>query len=156
ALREAPPCGTPVGFAVRHIMRTPEPGGGSGKVDDSELRFARVRSFALILATAAAATTIGCGAYVQHGETLYHEGHYIEAAEVFELTEDRLREASLGERAEYGVYRGLTFLRLDDVDNARRWLGYAYALERRDPDALRSYEQSLLARGWAEVEQRSA
>jgi hypothetical protein len=115
-----------------------------------------VRFLALILATAAAATAIGCGAYVQHGETLYHEGHYIEAAEVFELTEDRLREASPGERAEYGVYRGLTFLRLDDVDNARRWLGYAYALERRDPGALGSYEQSLLARGWAEVEQRSA
>jgi hypothetical protein len=107
------------------------------------------------IAAPALLALLGCSRYVQRGEVLYREHRYIEAAEAFERTEDRLSQSSTEERAEYGLYRGLTFLYLDDVASARLWLGYAYAVVRKAPDTLHREEQTLLDRGWAEVDQRS-
>jgi hypothetical protein len=92
---------------------------------------------------------------MQRCETLYQERRYIEAAEAFERTEQRLTRASAEERAEYGLYRGLTFLHLDDLASARTWLGYAYAVERAVPGALAPDERTLLGNGWAELDQRT-
>jgi hypothetical protein len=97
----------------------------------------------------------GCSPYAQRGQTLFQEGRYIEAAEVFELTEARLERCSDDTKAEYGLYRGLTFLRLDDLESARQWLGYAYGNTQRNPKVLGVDDQALLQRGWAELEQRS-
>jgi hypothetical protein len=97
----------------------------------------------------------GCSHYVQRGEALYREHRYVEAAEAFERTEDRLSESSAEERAEYGLYRGLTFLYLDDVANARTWLGYAYSVVQKAPGTLHPEEQTLLERAFTELDQRS-
>jgi hypothetical protein len=95
-----------------------------------------------------------CSPYVQRGAALYREGRYVEAAEVFELTEHRLASSPPSVRAEYALFRGLTFLRLDDLRDARPWLNYASAMERTRPGTLPPARLALLARGWAELERR--
>jgi hypothetical protein len=114
-------------------------------------RFVRLRSALLGLVVL---TAIGCEGYVRRGSTLYADGRYVEAAEVFERTEQRLPESTPRQRAEYGLYRGMTLLVLGDLANARRWLSYAYDVERVYPGALRSDRRALLDRGWFEVGQR--
>ena len=91
---------------------------------------------------------------MNRGETLYREGRYIEAAEVFELTEAKLKRSSSEICAEYGLYRGLTYLKLDDLRSAHLWLAYAYSVEQKSPGQLTSDEHVLLDRGWKELEQR--
>ena len=95
--------------------------------------------------------SLGCSSHVKRGCTLYAEGRYVEAAEVFEHTESQLGEASPRERAEYGTYRGLTLLVLGDLRNAHRWLAYAYQLEQLYPGSLRARQRALLDRGWYEL-----
>jgi hypothetical protein len=97
----------------------------------------------------------GCSHYVQRGEALYREHRYIEAAEAFERTEARLSSSTAEERAEYGLYRGLTFLYLDDLGGARTWLGYAYSIVQKAPGTLQQEERALLGRGFVELDQRA-
>jgi tetratricopeptide (TPR) repeat protein len=99
-------------------------------------------------------TLTACEGYIRRGSTLYADGRYIEAAEVFERTEDRLPQSTPREKAEYGLYRGMTLLVLGDLDQARRWLGYAYEIERTQPGTLRHDRRALLDRGWFELDQR--
>jgi len=99
--------------------------------------------------------TIGCGASAERGPALYGQGRYIEAAEVFERTEPRLARSSAEDCARYGLYRGLTFLRLDDLRGAREWLSYASSVERKHPGQLSSDERRSLERAWAELARRS-
>ena len=112
------------------------------------MRFLVVPSLLLTIAVAA------CGPYVNRGETLYREGRYIEAAEVFELTEAKLKASTSEVCAEYGLYRGLTYLKLDDLRSAHLWLAYAYGVEHRSPGQLTSEEHVLLDKGWKELEAR--
>lgn len=87
----------------------------------------------------------GCAShFVARGSELYDQGHYVEAAEMFERTESRLRSSSNGERARFGLYRGATFLKLGDVEHAARWLGYARSVQKSDGSALDSEESALL------------
>jgi tetratricopeptide (TPR) repeat protein len=110
---------------------------------------------ALVLSSALSLLLLAaCSSYVKRGEVLYADGRYIEAAEVFERTEGRIGEASLRQRAEYGMYRGLTLLVLGDFSNAQRWMNYAYGVERAAPGSLSSDRRALLDRGWYEVGQR--
>jgi hypothetical protein len=102
----------------------------------------------------AGAALSGCNGYVKRGSAFYSDGRYVEAAEVFERTEYRLAESTPRERAEYGVYRGMTLLVLGDLRNAQGWLAYAYEVERRDPGSLRADRRALLDRGWFELGQR--
>lgn len=108
-----------------------------------------------LLMTCALVAASACGAPSQRGAALYGEGRYIEAAEAFERTEERLPDSSSTECAEYGLYRGLTFLRLDDLKGARQWLSYASSVERKNPDGLSEAEQRALRDAWAELERRS-
>jgi tetratricopeptide (TPR) repeat protein len=107
------------------------------------------RPWVLIAAVAVGATA--CSSYVKRGSALYAEGRYVEAAEVFERTEHRLRDSSPRECAEYGLYRGLTLLVLGDLRNAHRWLTYAYQVERVCPGSLRGNGRALLDRAWYEL-----
>jgi hypothetical protein len=84
------------------------------------------------------------GHYVARGSDLYRDGHYVEAAEVFEQTEERLASSSNSERARFGLYRGATFLELGDAPHAARWLGYAREIVKADPGALGHKDLSLL------------
>jgi tetratricopeptide (TPR) repeat protein len=114
-----------------------------------------LRRGARIVALTLALGALGaCSGYVKRGSSLYADGRYIEAAEVFERTEYRLPESSPRERAEYGVYRGMTLLVLGDLRGAERWLKYAYDVERHAPGTLREDRRALLDRGWFELGQR--
>jgi len=86
-----------------------------------------------------------CGShFVTRGTALYEDGHYVEAAEVFERTEQRLSRSSSAERARFGLYRGATFLKLGDVPHAARWLGYSRSILNEHPDALDAGDAALL------------
>ncbi|HXK20731.1 MAG TPA: hypothetical protein VNG33_23130, partial [Polyangiaceae bacterium] len=105
----------------------------------------RHRLSAFMLLASTLLLTSACGAhYISHGTALYDDGHYVEAAEVFEKTEQRLASSSSSERARFGLYRGATFLKLGDVQHAARWLGYARGIVKNDPDALDRDETALL------------
>lgn len=104
----------------------------------------RSRAAALALASLLAMLS-GCGVhFVARGSSLYQDGHYVEAAEVFEQTEQRLASCSSRERARFGLYRGATFLKLGDAQHAARWLGYARAIKSSDPSSLDRRESALL------------
>ena len=120
-----------------------------------KLIFVRLRSLLGACTLVLSSLSSSCTHYVQRGEALYREHRYIEAAEAFERTEDRLARSSTEERAEYGLYRGLTFLYLDDLASARTWLGYARSIVQRAPSSLQPEERSLLERGFQELEQRT-
>jgi tetratricopeptide (TPR) repeat protein len=91
---------------------------------------------------------------VKRGSALYAEGRYIEAAEVFERTEGRLAESSPREKADYALYRGMTYLVLGDFANSHRWLTYAYDIERAVPGSLHQDKRALLDRGWYDLGQK--
>lgn len=115
---------------------------------------ARLMLLACAISVVGTLTLAGCTSYVKRGTALYADGRYVEAAEVFERTEYRLQDASPRERADYGLYRGMTLLVLGDLHNAQRWLGYSYQVERAHPGALRADKRALLDRGWYDVGQR--
>jgi hypothetical protein len=96
-----------------------------------------------------------CTRPIERGEALYRDGRYVEAAEMFELSEPRLATLPADSCAAFGLYRGLTFLQLDDVDSARRWLAYAYSVEQKSPGMLLPEQRRLLEHGWAEAERRA-
>jgi hypothetical protein len=105
----------------------------------------RVRSSVLVLTLGLTLLATACGGhYVSRGSALYEDGRYVEAAEVFEQTEQRLASSSSSERARFGLYRGATFLRLGDVTHAARWLGYARSIKKSDPSSLDGEDTELL------------
>jgi tetratricopeptide (TPR) repeat protein len=100
------------------------------------------------------ALAIGCVSQVSRGQALYSDGRYVEAAHVFERTEHRLDDWSASERAEYGLYRGLTLMTLGDLGQAHHWLAYAYDVERRSPGALGEEQKNVADRAWFLLLQR--
>ncbi len=116
--------------------------------------FKRTRIATTLLVCVAPFFFWGCASYVQRGSALYGEGHYVEAAEVFERTEHRLSEADNRDSAQYGLYRGLTLLALGDLRSSHRWLSYAYNVERGVPGSLEPRERAMLDQGWTSLNQR--
>jgi tetratricopeptide (TPR) repeat protein len=112
------------------------------------------RNLCRFVVPAIAIGAVGCAAHAYRGSALYQEGRYIEAAETFERTAYRLPTAVAQDQAEYGLYRGLNFLRLGDLSGAREWLSYATQIERDRPGTLDAQEKSVLTQGWAELEAR--
>ena len=102
-----------------------------------------------------AALLAGCGGhYVNRGADLFSDGRYVEAAEVFERTQERLASSDAGEQARYGLYRGATLFVLGDFAHAQPWLAYAYEVERVNPGALGSEDRAFLDRVWIALEAR--
>jgi len=95
-----------------------------------------------------------CANHLRRGATLYDDGRYVEAAEVFEHTEHLIEGAPPRDRAEYATYRGLTLLGLGDLRNAERWLAYAYQVEEASPGALRPEVRTVLDDGWQSLGDR--
>lgn len=98
--------------------------------------------------------SVACASPVGRGTTLYHQQNYIEAAEAFERTQERLATMKPVERARYGLYRGLTFMALGDLRGAERWLDYADAQQRTQPIVLPDNERDLLTLSRRELSQR--
>ena len=92
-----------------------------------------------------------CSSSLHRGSTLYSEQRYVDAAEVFERSEVRLRTFSPAEQAEYGLYRGLNYIALGDLNNAQRWLSYAFAIDGTYPGALSPYKRAMLEHGWYDL-----
>jgi hypothetical protein len=103
-------------------------------------------------ASALALCLLACSSSVRRGATLYGDGRYIEAAEVFERNEYQLASLSPQQQAEYGVYRGVTLHALGDTANARRWLTYARDVERASPGSLSASGRALLERAWVALD----
>jgi hypothetical protein len=106
------------------------------------------------LAPVALSWCVACGSSVKRGTALYAGGHYVEAAEVFERTELKVDEAPASERAAYGLYRGLTFLKLDDLRRAEAWLRFGASTEQASPGSLTEQERRTLETAWLELGQR--
>ena len=68
--------------------------------------FSRRLGALALLASALTLPTACAARFVSHGSNLYADGRYVEAAEVFEKTEQRLSSSNNSERARFGVYRG--------------------------------------------------
>ena len=99
--------------------------------------------------------TAGCGgSCVGRGVALYEDRNYIEAAEAFERTQNRLWTMQPVERVRYGLYRGLTLVALGDLRGGGRWLDYADTQERAKPSPLPAEERELLTRGRLELAQK--
>lgn len=97
---------------------------------------------------------MGCASHLaQRGTDLYAEGRYVEAAEVFERSEERLPSASPREQAEYAMYRGATFLALGDLPHAEQWLRVALKEQGERPEALAEAQRKFLKRAWAILDQ---
>lgn len=103
----------------------------------------RLRFSVPLVATLIFASACG-GHYVTRGADLYDDGRYVDAAEVFEKTEERLSSSSASERARFGLYRGATYLKLGDALHAAQWLGYSRGIVNGSPGALDSDERALL------------
>jgi hypothetical protein len=113
------------------------------------------RSTALAFSLASVVSLGACSSSVRRGGALYADGRYVEAAEVFEKTEHELPSCSARQKAEYGMYRGLTLLVLGDLAASHRWLAYAYQVERVHPGVLHPRERDALDRGWLELGRRA-
>jgi tetratricopeptide (TPR) repeat protein len=98
-------------------------------------------------ATAAIALAVAlgpwaCASPLAQGEAQFKAGRYPDAEETFASLEARAATSSATstsagrDRAEYLLYRGLTYGAVGDRDRARAWLRQAKALENAHPGLL--------------------
>ena len=99
---------------------------------------------------------VSCGGSISRAGQLYGEGRIIESEELLKAHERRLADESPRRQAEYGAYRGLSCLVLGNYVEARKWMTFAYALERRYPGALRPDLRRQLDQGWQQLIQHLA
>jgi hypothetical protein len=83
----------------------------------------------------------GCGGYLGSAQRAYDDGRYLEAAEKLGDHEDEVAELSPRKQVSYGLYMGLSLMRLGDRDGAARWLGFAEEIEAKRPGTLRPDEK---------------
>ncbi len=98
--------------------------------------------------------TMSCGGYVARGRRLYHEGRYIESAEVLQRHEHDVRREPPPRQAEYATYRGLSMLVLGNYPEAHRWMRFAYQVEQTHPGSMQPAWRRDLDQGWHQLRQR--
>ena len=89
-------------------------------------------------------------AYVGRAERDYRAGRYLEVAEELARHEGQLASLSSARQARYGLYRGLSLLKLGDYRGAQRWFGFVENIERAAP-TLNAARQRLLQVGRHEL-----
>ncbi|HVK68557.1 MAG TPA: hypothetical protein VM694_29060 [Polyangium sp.] len=91
----------------------------------------------------------GCGGYLGSAQRAYQDGRYLEAAEKLGDHEDEVAALSPRKQVSYGLYMGLSLMKLGDHDGAERWFGFAEQVEAQRPGTLRPDEKRELeaARG---------
>jgi hypothetical protein len=115
----------------------------------------RYRAFFIAVIASAALAGLGCGGgYIGGAKRAYGQGRYLEAAEKLGQHEDEVPELSPRRQADYGIYRGLSFMMLNDYPAAMEWFAFVYDVERRAPGTLRPDQQRELDHGWGQVTQR--
>lgn len=112
--------------------------------------FGRCLALLLVLGLSA------CANPTQRGKALYVEGRLIEAAEVFEHGEPRLSHMASADCVRYGLYRGATLLKLDDLDGAAQWLYFAQQAEDHHPGSLEASDRQLLRLAFKDLDRRRA
>jgi hypothetical protein len=70
-----------------------------------------------------------CGGALSEGESQFEKGRYPEAKQAFASIETESRTWSDAKRAEYALFRGLTYGALGDRAQAGLWLREARAIE---------------------------
>ncbi len=108
-----------------------------------------MRRLGALLASSFLLFLIGCGGYLGHAQRAYQDGRYLEVAENLGDHEDEVPALSPRKQVSYGLYRGLSLMRLGDRDGAERWLDFAEQIEAKQPGTLRPEEKRELtaARG---------
>jgi hypothetical protein len=96
----------------------------------------------------------GCGGYIGGAKRAYSQGRYLEVAEELGEREPEVSELSPRRKAEYGMYRGLSLMRLRDYPGAMQWMSFAYEVERQSPGALKPEQRLELDEGFVHVTQR--
>jgi hypothetical protein len=89
------------------------------------------------VALALAVSALGCGGALAHGERQFDQGRYSDAERTFAAIELASCRWDRRQRAEYALYRGLTYDALGDVPRALAWLREAQAGEAASPGTLR-------------------
>jgi tetratricopeptide (TPR) repeat protein len=111
-----------------------------------------LRSLALAAMLCGSGLILGCVelSYVGKAEMAYDDGRYFEAAELLAAREEDMRDLPVFKRARYGVYRGLSLLRLGEYESAEEWLRYAHELD-AEHHTLAPRQRERLAAGLAEL-----
>ncbi len=102
------------------------------------------RSVILVLFSA---SLVACGGALGEGRSQFEEGNYPKAKQTFAAAEAESRTWSDARRAEYALYRGLTFGALGDRAMAGVWLREARAIEDAHPGSLLPEEAQRLHLG---------
>lgn len=79
---------------------------------------------------------LGCGSYLGSAQRAYHEGRYLEAAEDLGDHEADVPRLEPAKQANYGLYRGLSLMKLGDHEAAGQWLNFAADVEKKRPGSL--------------------
>jgi hypothetical protein len=92
---------------------------------------------------------LGCGSYLGSAQRAYQEGRYLEAAENLGNHEAEVGRLEPAKQANYGLYRGLSLMKLGDHDAASQWLDFAADVEKKRPGSLQPAQRRELedARG---------
>lgn len=85
-----------------------------------------------------------CGSALADGESEFKSGRYPEAKQTFASIEGDAKHYDDARRAEYALYRGLTFGALGDRVRASSWLQEADALEAAHPGSLSPEDERRL------------
>ncbi len=87
----------------------------------------------------------GCGGPLVEGESLFKRARYPEAKEALAQLEGESMGWDSARRAEYALYRGLTFTALGDRGRAGYWLAEARGIEDEHPGSLAEGDALRLA-----------
>ncbi len=93
------------------------------------------------------ASASACGGALAEGESQFKKGRYPEAKQTFAALETESRTWDDHRRAEYALYRGLTYGAVGDRAQAGVWLREAKAIEGAHPGSLSSEDNERLSVG---------
>jgi len=79
---------------------------------------------------------LGCGSYLGSAQRAYQDGRYLEVAENLGGHEADVPRLEPAKQANYGLYRGLSLMRLGDQEAAIHWLDFAADIEKKLPGSL--------------------
>lgn len=111
-----------------------------------------IRAYSIGLQLLICAFALGCGGFLAGAKTAYHDGRYLEAAEGLGEHEQEVRDLPPESQAEYGLYRGLSLIKLQDYQGALQWLSFAMDIEKKNPGALKAEQKAELEQNHQNVQ----